>query len=91
MRPLVPVYDRVYRDNHEDIAFSASKVVLVFRFKIDRGCVDWYFWKNGRMQDNEHLMQALSRLEVKKEVDLIILFEKLGRKLCCFNIIFLKK
>ncbi len=62
----MPVYDRGYKDDPAEIAREAIKEATQQRF--DVVLVD----TAGRMQDNEPLMKALSRLVVLNQPDLIL-------------------
>lgn len=62
----MPVYDRGYKDDPAEIAREAIKEATQQRYDIV--LVD----TAGRMQDNEPLMKALSRLVVLNQPDLIL-------------------
>jgi signal recognition particle receptor subunit alpha len=62
----VPVFDRGYKDDPANIAHDAIREAT--QKKIDCVLID----TAGRMQDNEPLMKALSRLVVVNQPDLIV-------------------
>ena len=62
----IPVYDRGYKEDPADIAFAAIQEAT--QKKMDVVLID----TAGRMQDNEPLMKALSRLVAVNNPDMVI-------------------
>ena len=62
----LPIFERGYKEDPADIAYQAIREAVVK--KIDVVLVD----TAGRMQDNEPLMRALSRIVSVNQPDLVV-------------------